>query len=69
MGGEQSERQWRDIVGILRLTGDAIDRATLLGAAREFEVEGLLERAWKDAGGVISLCPKHTKRDSRQEAG
>jgi hypothetical protein len=48
MGGEQSERQWRDILGILRVTGSAIDRETLLSAARDFGVEELLERAWKD---------------------
>ncbi len=49
MGGEQSEKQWRDILGILRVTGSAIDRETLLAGARDFEVGELLERAWKDA--------------------
>jgi hypothetical protein len=41
MGGEQSEKQWRDVLGILWVTGSAIDRETLLAAARDFEVGAL----------------------------
>ena len=45
LGGEQSDRQWRDIAGLLRLSHDALDRGVLERAAEEFGVRDLLERA------------------------
>jgi hypothetical protein len=49
LGGEQSDRQWRDILGVLRTSAEAMDLELLRDAAREFEVEDLLERAIRDA--------------------
>ena len=49
LGGEQSDRQWRDILGVLRMSAEAMEMELLRHAAREFEVEDLLERAIKDA--------------------
>jgi hypothetical protein len=49
LGGEQSDRQWRDILGVLRMSSEAMDLELLRNAAREFEVEDLLERAIEDA--------------------
>jgi hypothetical protein len=48
MGGEQSDRQWRDIAGLLRLPGTALDRSLLARAAADFAVGDLLERAQRD---------------------
>jgi hypothetical protein len=48
LGGETSERQWWDVVGILRVTEDA-DHAYLLRWAGSLGVADLLERALIDA--------------------
>ena len=44
-GGESSERQWRDVLEILRVTGADLDHAYLDGWARPLAVMDLLERA------------------------
>ncbi len=48
LGGEASERQWWDIVGVLKVTEDA-DRTYLRRWAASLEVADLLERALTDA--------------------
>lgn len=45
LGGEISERQWRDILGILKTRHGALDLAYLKKWARELKVYDLLERA------------------------
>lgn len=44
-GGEVSEKQWRDIVSVLRISGDKMDRTYLVGWASRLCVTDLLERA------------------------
>jgi hypothetical protein len=44
-GGETSDRQWRDVLGILRVQGDRIDTAYLLRSASTLDVRDLLDRA------------------------
>jgi hypothetical protein len=44
-GGEVSERQWTDVLGVLRIAGDAIDRAYLERTAASLGLSPLLERA------------------------
>jgi len=44
-GNEASERQWRDVVGILRVTGKHVDRSYLSLWAGELGVADLLDRA------------------------
>lgn len=52
LGGETSERQWWDIVGLLRVDADT-DRAYLRRWAETLGVSDLLDRAWIDAGHQI----------------
>lgn len=49
-GGEVSDRQWRDVVAILRVQGDRIDRVHLLVDAAEFGLADLATRAIQQAG-------------------
>lgn len=44
-GGEVSDRQWRDVLGVLAATGAGLNRAYLLRWAVELGVADLLERA------------------------
>jgi hypothetical protein len=43
--GNESERQWRDVVGILRIHGEAMDRVYLDETARELKLGELLDDA------------------------
>jgi hypothetical protein len=45
LGGEQSDRQWRDILGIVRVQGPRLDRGYLEANAPLLEVSDLLMRA------------------------
>ena len=48
-GGEVSERQWRDVVSILRVQGDRIDRDALHEVATELGLVDLLRTAIAEA--------------------
>jgi len=48
-GGEVSSRQWEDILGVIRTSGDSLDRDYLRTWARHLGVEDLLERALDEA--------------------
>jgi hypothetical protein len=50
-GDEVSDRQWRDVVGMLRAQAGTLDEARLDLWARRLGVSDLLERARKDATG------------------
>ena len=50
IGGEQSETQWRDIVGVLRVRRVELDRGYMRQLATELGVPDLLQRALVDAG-------------------
>jgi hypothetical protein len=49
LGGETSERQWRDTVGVLRVQGAALDATYLAAWAPRLGVDDLLDRARADA--------------------
>ncbi len=49
MGGEVSERQWRDILGILKVRGEELDLDYLRRWASDLQVSDLLERVFGEA--------------------
>jgi len=50
MGGEVSDRQWNDILGVLKVQGTSLDLAYLRQWAAALGVTSLLDRALEDAG-------------------
>ena len=48
-GGEVSDRQWRDVVGILSVQGPRLDLSRVREVARELELTDLLDRAISEA--------------------
>ncbi len=49
-GGGVSDRQWNDVLGVLKVQGAALDRGYLEQWARELGLTELLRRALDDAG-------------------
>jgi hypothetical protein len=45
LGNQVSDRQWRDIVGVLKVQGEQLDRAYLQQMAQELRVTDILVRA------------------------
>ena len=50
MGGEVSETQWNDVLGVLKVQDTALDMAYLRQWAAELDLTEMLEHALKDAG-------------------
>lgn len=50
-GSEASERQWRDVIGVLKAQSDVIDRGELRTWAATVHVDDLLRRAEAEANG------------------
>lgn len=53
LGNEVSNRQWRDVLGILKTSWQSIDVAYLVIAAKERDVYDLLLRATTEAGVTL----------------
>lgn len=51
-GGRVSDRQWRDVLGVLRISGDGLDRAYLARWAQELGLDELLAAAMREAFGA-----------------
>ena len=49
MGGEISERQWRDVLGVLKVQESSLDLNYLRQMAKELKVTDLLDRALEEA--------------------
>lgn len=52
MGGEVSERQWRDILGVLKTQQSALDKDYLRQWAQVLSVADLMEQALQAAAGI-----------------
>ena len=50
MGGEVSQRQWLDVLGVLKVQAHRLDRAYLQHWAEQLGVKDLLDRAIEDVG-------------------
>ncbi len=50
MGSEISERQWLDVLGVLKVQSSYLDAAYLREWAEQLQVTDLLTRAWEEAG-------------------
>ena len=50
MGGRVSERQWRDVLGILKAQRERLDLGYMREWAKELRVSDLLKRACGEAG-------------------
>ncbi len=53
-GGEVSDRQWGDLLGVLRISGKAVDRSYRERMAASLGLSALLERALKEASRLPS---------------
>jgi hypothetical protein len=49
-GGEVSDRQWRDVLGVLKTQGEDLQRQALREWATRLAIVDLLERALREAG-------------------
>jgi hypothetical protein len=54
LGGETSERQWGDLLGVLKVQADKLDRGYLDRWATDLGVSDLLSRAQEEAGRALS---------------
>jgi hypothetical protein len=50
LGGDVSEQQWRDVLGVMKVQADRLDLAYLRQWAAQLNISDLLERAIKEAG-------------------
>jgi hypothetical protein len=50
LGGDVSERQWCDVLGVMKVQADRLDLAYLRQWAAQLNISDLLERAIKEAG-------------------
>jgi hypothetical protein len=52
MGDGVSDRQWQDLVNVMKVQGPALDRAYLASWAADLDVLDLLEKAWSEADAL-----------------
>jgi len=53
-GGKVSEKQWRDVLGVLKVQGENLDFAYLEQQAQRFRLADLLARAREEAGSIAA---------------
>ena len=50
MGGRVSERQWLDVIGVIKVQGDLLDKGYLQNWSEKLGISELLKNAFNDAG-------------------
>ena len=50
-GNEISEKQWNDILGVIKVQGDSLDKKYLRLWAKELGIDDLLEKAFNEVHG------------------
>lgn len=63
-GNEVSDRQWRDVLGVLKVKADLLDYDYLKHWAALLAVSDLLEKAFDDAG-IDSSMPEASELDKK----
>lgn len=53
MSGGKSDRQWLDIIGIIKVQSNSLDKTYLTSWAENLEVADLLHLVYQDAGIVL----------------
>ncbi len=53
MSRRVSERQWLDILGVIKVQGDSLDREYLLHWSETLDISDLLRRAWSESGAQL----------------
>ena len=53
LGGETSERQWRDMLGVIEVQQKHLEFDYLLDAAEQCGVADLLQRAFRETGAIM----------------
>ncbi len=52
LGNEVSERQWKDVLGVIRVQGDVLDRGYVQRRAAALRLSDVLDRAFAEAARV-----------------
>ncbi len=50
LGGEVSERQWLDVIGVIKVQGNSLDKSYLKDWSQKIQILGLLEKAFNESG-------------------
>jgi len=53
LGGKVSERQWLDVIGVIKVQGDSLDKNYLQVWTKELGIFELLKNAFNDAGILL----------------
>lgn len=66
LGGERSERQWTDVLGVIRMAGPSLDTTYLDRHAESLGVGDLLKRARFEAGAGDDVVTPEGRGDTRK---
>jgi hypothetical protein len=53
MGGEVSERQWLDVIGVIKVQGESLDKSYLKDWSQKLHILELLNKAFNESGIIL----------------
>jgi len=53
MGGEVSDRQWLDVIGVIKVQGDSLDKNYLKDWSQKLQILKLLNKAFNESGIIL----------------